>query len=55
MTLDEAIKHCKEVAENCNNLDCALEHKQLAIWLEELKRFKQSIKDNEYIKMKISL
>lgn len=43
MTLDEAIKHCKEVAESCNNSECALDHKQLATWLEELKRFKQPI------------
>lgn len=39
MTLDEAIEHCKKVAkeqENCNN-DCSLEHRQLAIWLSDLK------------------
>ena len=41
MTLDEAIAHAKEVFENqyvCE--DCREEHKQLAEWLEELKRNK---------------
>ena len=39
MTLDEAIQHCKEKAnEQCScNYNCALEHKQLAIWLSDLK------------------
>jgi hypothetical protein len=40
MTLDEAIKHCNEVAEsNCD--DCGAEHKQLAEWLIELKEIKE--------------
>jgi hypothetical protein len=38
MTLDEAIKHCEEVANDragcCE--DCAEEHRQLAEWLTEL-------------------
>lgn len=41
MTLDEAIVHAKELSENqsvCN--DCREEHKQLAKWLEELKKYK---------------
>lgn len=41
MTLDEAIAHAKEVFENqsiCE--DCREEHKQLAAWLEELKKYK---------------
>ena len=42
MNIDEAIKHCKEVAESCNNSECALDHNQLAARLEELKRFKQT-------------
>lgn len=53
MTLDEAIKHCEEVAEkkeasykvelalglgtNADCKDCAEEHQQLAEWLRELK------------------
>lgn len=39
MTLDEAIKHCEDVAEDrcgCAE-DCAEEHRQLAEWLKELK------------------
>lgn len=35
MTLDEAVIHCKEKA--CGNTQCALEHKQLAEWLEVAK------------------
>jgi hypothetical protein len=35
MNLEEAIKHCKEVA--CQEDKCGLEHKQLKKWLEELK------------------
>lgn len=38
MTLDEAIQHCKEVAENTTCVDCKKEHLQLAEWLEELKK-----------------
>ena len=40
MTLDEAIQHCHEVAESCEN-------KQLANWLEELKCFKSVMADND--------
>lgn len=49
MTLDEAIRHCREVAEerhaeahysedHANCEECAAEHEQLAEWLEELKQ-----------------
>ena len=56
MTLDEAIKHCEEVAEenqaivdSCDyygeNMakceECAKEHRQLATWLRELKAYKE--------------
>ena len=49
MTLDEAIRHCEEVAEKyCEKVEdgltaddfcdsCASEHRQLAEWLKELK------------------
>lgn len=56
MTLDEAIKHCEEVAEEYENivehglknakvdrsgcLECASEHRQLAEWLRELKAYR---------------
>lgn len=39
MTLDEAIAHCNERAEQCDA--CGAEHKQLAIWLKELKVLRQ--------------
>jgi hypothetical protein len=39
MTLDEAIKHCEEVADSkCD--ECGAEHRQLAEWLRELKQIK---------------
>ncbi len=50
MTLNEAIEHCKKVAkeqENCNN-ECSLEHRQLAIWLSDLK----AITENSYEEFK---
>lgn len=38
MTLSEAIKHCEERID-CS--ECGKEHKQLAEWLTELKRYKE--------------
>lgn len=39
MSLDEAIKHCEEVADSkCD--ECGAEHRQLAEWLRELKQMK---------------
>ena len=49
MTLDEAITHCDEVANNCNNKECALNHQQLKNWLIELKTMR-SKEWEEYIK-----
>ena len=43
MTLEEAIIHCKEKA--CGNTQCALEHRQLAEWLQELQSLR-SYKNN---------
>ena len=45
MTLDEAIKHCEEVAEqneeqSCK--ECANEHRQLAEWLRELEAYRKA-------------
>lgn len=40
MTLDEAIKHAADVAETCDCKECALQHRQLANWLQELKKLK---------------
>lgn len=47
MTLEEAIIHCKEKA--CDNTQCALEHKQLAEWLQELQQYRnrRNIKKKE--------
>lgn len=33
MTLDEAIEHAKQVANTCDNSECAANHMQLAEWL----------------------
>ena len=38
MTLDEAIRHCEEVADRCAVAECEMEHRQLATWLKELKQ-----------------
>jgi hypothetical protein len=40
MTLDEAIKHCEDKAQQCG--ECGKEHVQLAEWLKELKRLKEA-------------
>lgn len=41
MSIEEAIKHCNEVADSyndtCPDCDCASDHRQLASWLQELK------------------
>jgi hypothetical protein len=42
MTLDEAIKHAEEVAKETSCKPCAIEHKQLAAWLKELKKRKNA-------------
>ena len=55
MDLDEAIKHCDEVAKRERKLyeeeltdclegciKCAEEHEQLAEWLKELKRYRET-------------
>ena len=41
MTLEQAIKHCEEVAnENCG--ECSREHNQLAAWLRELAKRREA-------------
>lgn len=55
MTLDEAIRHCEEVAEEKEQeakeahvlsgmdcMECAEEHRQLAEWLRELKAYREA-------------
>ena len=58
MTIDEAIKHCEEVAESKENeaavyndidnisecVTCAADHRQLAAWLRELVEAKRLLK-----------
>lgn len=39
MTLDEAIKHAEDVAKTNTCKECAEEHRQLAEWLKDYKRF----------------
>lgn len=40
MTLEEAIKHCEEIAENrCD--ECGTEHRQLKEWLKELQAYRK--------------
>ena len=43
MTLEEAIVHCEDVANDRTGCceDCAEEHRQLAEWLKELKAYKE--------------
>jgi hypothetical protein len=46
MTIEEAIKHCDEkAAALCG--DCAEEHRQLASWLRELVKYRQSRQEQE--------
>lgn len=53
MTLDEAIEHAKEkaiiLASGTSNNACALEHEQLAEWLEELKRLRDALENQKRI------
>ena len=42
MTLNEAIEHCKEQAEKHGCDACGKEHIQLANWLIELKKLKET-------------
>lgn len=58
MTLDEAIKHCEEVAERHDRIKqikavtleeckCAEEHRKLATWLRELKQLREQMSHSE--------
>ena len=71
LTLDEAIKHAKEVAKtnraeatyNFPNLkeyydncsECANQHNQLAEWLEELKSFKEAEEQGLLLKLPVPI
>ena len=43
MTIDEAIKHAEEVAEEKLCEKCGEEHRQLAEWLKELKQLRETL------------
>ena len=43
MTLDEAIKHAEEVAEEKRCEKCGEEHRRLAEWLKELKQLSETL------------
>lgn len=44
MTLDQAIQHAQEVADNPAMIftECAADHRQLAKWLRELKAYRKA-------------
>lgn len=47
MTLDEAIKHCMEIAKSDVCANCKNEHLQLAEWLLELKKGERGRSNND--------
>ena len=55
MTLEEAIKHAQDVAENNSGTceECIQEHKQLAEWLEELKHLREQAERFQWIPVKV--
>lgn len=55
MTIDEAIKHCDDIAKDCESgKECSNQHIQLAAWLRELvelrEKYKYAIADIQNIK-----
>ena len=52
MTLEEAIKHAKDIAKDINACtDCRMEHKQLAGWLEELLMYRKMDKQGRLLRL----
>lgn len=49
MTIDEAIEHAIEVSNNTSCSECAQNHKQLALWLTQLKEYQQKEKYKELL------
>lgn len=51
MTLEEAIKHAQDVAENNSGTceECTQEHKQLAEWLEELRHLREQAEKFQWV------
>lgn len=46
MNIDEAIKHCYEVASLTSCTECKKDHEQLAEWLKELKSYREKYGTN---------
>lgn len=65
MTIDEAIRHCEEVAERYDRVEdshaddglkqeciqCAADHRQLAEWLRELKELREKVSGGDILKI----
>ena len=49
MKLEEAINHCKQIANTCNNKECSIDHLPLMYWLQELKCLRKVV-DEKYLK-----
>lgn len=50
MNINEAIEHAKEIYRNCEDINCAFEHGQLANWLQQLKELKAILGDDYDLK-----
>lgn len=59
MTLEEAIRHCKEVAIEYEAkgecYECGKEHRQLAEWLEDYKQLRTANTENDELKRMLRL
>ena len=42
ITLEQTIEHCKQISDTCDITDTAEQYSQLAIWLDELRKYKQN-------------
>jgi predicted GTPase len=52
MTLEEAIKHTKDIAKDVSECtDCRMEHKQLTGWLEELLAYRKMDKHGRLLRL----
>ena len=51
--IDEAIKHCEEIASRCGDTVCGTDHLTFASWLRELKLLRAEVaeKDKEIAKL----
>jgi len=46
MDLNEAITHCDDRGMKCNEVECAAQHRQLAVWLRQLRDIKNGSLDS---------